>query len=141
MTARFQKNCWIYLGSSGQKTLANSSNNSKIAGFTVSSHKGSILKGTGHSMEQQVYDLITKKKKILFRNFLITLCSSHTPGSQSCFNQLVSLNNQMAMSQGGQLLFTTAIINVQFCSYIYLEDSLLMTTISIQNTLGVLIKC
>jgi len=76
MTAWFKKNCWIYLGSFGQKTLANSSNDSKIAGFTVSSWKVSTLKGTGHSMEQQVNAVIAKKK-ILSRNFLITLCALH----------------------------------------------------------------
>jgi len=39
----------------------------------------------------------------------------------------MSLNNQMAISQGGQLYFTTAIINAQFCSYMFgrqpLDDS------------------
>jgi hypothetical protein len=65
-----------------------------------------------------------------------TVCSSHNPGTQSCFNQLVSMNNQMVIGQEEQLFFTTAIINVQFCSYMYLEDKVLMTARSFETCWG-----
>lgn len=102
----------------------------------------STLKGTGHSFEQEVNAIITEKKNTVQKVSDHTVYSSHTPGTQSCFNQPVSLNNQMAISPGGQLFFTTAIINAQFCSYMYLEDNVLMTARSIQNMMGVwIIKC
>jgi hypothetical protein len=59
------------------------------------------LKGTGHSMEQQENVVITEKKNTVQKLSDHTVCFSHTPGTQSCFNQPVSLDNQMAISQGG----------------------------------------
>lgn len=66
----------IYLRSSGQKTLANSSKKKiTIVTFTVSGHKGSTLKSIEHRMEQQVNAVMSEKKNTVQKLSDHTVCS------------------------------------------------------------------